>query len=176
MTTVLELEILYLVATKKTSPIRKTATSIIPEPKLRVAKNPFIRLEDFVSKEISVFAYNVTSNTEIKRYKEIQLVEIADTYIILRVPKSACAQGHSLWIHILPSENAKNFEKIPKNKEIPGAISISGKAVAIEDSEGSFKSIRFEFAQFAEREWQGFLREVHEKQVKVDVVFKSIKD
>lgn len=123
-----------------------------------------ISLGDFKSVELGISVENSTSRTKIGADKGARLVEFLDHGFILEVPKTTCAQGHSLIVRIA----RKDAPESP-------VISVTGKVVKLEKNaktddgeEPEFMQAEIVLVQFDEAEWDDFKALFSNRQAEIE--------
>lgn len=111
----------------------------------------YFRLEDFVSLKHKLILMNLTGQTKVFDYKEIQFQEFKEKSLIVTVPKKTCVLGHRLLVEIY------NFnDKIEKSKAFTDSseASVSFTAVITDFNEmPTVNCIEIELQQFIQTEW-----------------------
>jgi hypothetical protein len=111
--------------------------------------NPFFRLEDFGSVEISVQGANVTSGTKIPK-GTIELTQIHDAGVTVQVPPRSCSEGHLLTLVV-------TLVKSPKAGSDRIVLTASGPAEEVEGDPKLPQQVRVAFRQYSREDWQEVL-------------------
>ena len=130
------------------------------------SKNPFFKLEDFQSLEVTVEGKNVTS--EMRLPPPIHLIELHDDGLTLDLSPRSCADGHTLALDISLKKVIHEPDESIENK-----IHILGVIHELETMTDSRLKIRIKFRQYAQEEWKALIAYFSEKQHSINTLIKS---
>lgn len=118
-----------------------------------------ININDYKSTRHIFLSRNESSGTSIVDPQLIQLIEIEEKGIKLKMPKNSCQKGHNLTIFIFEYKN--NFEpvKIPTEGKVKGSFDCIGKVVNIDIIENeTYSIVEIEFSQIDEKPWMDLVK------------------
>ena len=118
--------------------------------------NPFFKLEDFHSMELSVTGSNVTSGVDLPA--PIHLIELHNEGITIELAPRSCADGHMLALDIQVKRNAGNPEDETVHVPVVGVIN------EFEVMPDSRLKVRLKFRRFPQDQWQSLINYLSEKQ------------
>lgn len=134
----------------------------------------WIRIGDFEEVFYQVQIKNTTTSQPVPPSKDIEVNEVSESGMTMKLPKRSCSNGHLLVVEI--ERHARGGEKAqavaqPKG---PMAITVTAKVTELEPMGDSAIIVRLHFYQFRTEDWQLFLADYADRQRKVDQIVHSI--
>jgi hypothetical protein len=127
--------------------------------------NPFFRLADFHSLEISLDGANLTSRVRISK-GSIALTEIHATGISVEVPPRSCSVGHHLELTI--SVKKPVGDQIQHSK-----FQVTGTIEEVEGDTKGRQQVRIFFRQYSREDWDALLEYLAGKQEAANRLIRS---
>ena len=111
----------------------------------------------------------MTTAVPVKDSSTLEIMELRDSGIAIKIPKRSAALGHLLLLHITrKSQTDADAE--------PREISVTGKVIEEEEFDSSAKIVAVQFYQYNEHEWKDFLIQCQNRQREVDAMIRKIQD
>ncbi|OFZ55908.1 MAG: hypothetical protein A2428_05175 [Bdellovibrionales bacterium RIFOXYC1_FULL_54_43] len=133
--------------------------------------NSWIRAKDFIETSFRITGENVTTKVPVKSAEVIEIVELHDSGVVLKVPKIAGALGHLLLIHIMRKQVPAHI-----TDDLEREFSVTGKIVKAEALDAQTSLIELQFYQFNEIQWKSFVEECAKRQDSVDKIVRQIQE
>jgi len=136
--------------------------------------NSWIKLQDFTETTLWVNLTNTTTGVEIGITSDIEIVELFEAGMTMRLPPNCCATGHLLAIKMWQNPNGQNHgDKEPDPKDL---IELTAKVMGTDTSKSGAKFYEFNFYQFPQDKWRAFIKNLEKKQRSVDKIVKNIQE
>ncbi|HAR41654.1 MAG TPA: hypothetical protein DCS07_03330 [Bdellovibrionales bacterium] len=132
--------------------------------------NQWIKAKDFLKTTFEISVKNVTTHTSVAASTVIDLIEVNENGLVLKLPKSAGALGHLLMIRIV-----RKKEQQTKNST-DFTFDFTGKVIAMDALEATASAVSLQFYQFNENDWKNFLKESAERQNSVNALIKKVQE
>ncbi|MCM2278528.1 MAG: hypothetical protein NDJ89_10685 [Oligoflexia bacterium] len=131
----------------------------------------WIKVEDFVETSYWISIQNNTTGTRVPDSPEVELTEVAQQGLTLRLPRNACSNGHQL---VLTLRKRVRSPLEDGEEEIEEEIQMTAKVVQAEDLDENTRSVEVRFYQYNELLWREFLRQFSGRQERVNALVKAI--
>ena len=140
--------------------------------------NPFFKLEDFQSLEVTVKGTNSTSQINIPG--DIPLLQVYSDGVSVELPPKCCAMGHTLVLDISARRLAGTSKKIlPSGEAVEeteyteSKLMITGVIEQMEGEPGGRQQVRLRFRQYGQKDWEDLLGYFSGKQTNINQLIKA---
>ncbi|OFZ55609.1 MAG: hypothetical protein A2428_12170 [Bdellovibrionales bacterium RIFOXYC1_FULL_54_43] len=135
-------------------------------------KNSWIDVRDFVKTSYTLTIKNISTHQPVKNAELVEVIELLDAGVVMKVPKNVTSAGHILMATI----DKKMIDSKKGIKSYSSKLAVTGKVAELEPFNAEFNIITLQFYQFNTEHWQRFLREYEERQRAVDEITKKIQE
>ena len=134
---------------------------------------PWIRIGDFRETSYWISVENATTGTAVKSDEGLEVIELLESGLVLKMPARVCASGHLLRIQIAQ----RSTTPVPPGEEarLIAAIDATAKVMAIEDFDAEHRVVTAHFYQYEEFHWRRLLTEYAKRQVEIRDLLRSRK-
>lgn len=139
------------------------------------AKTSWIKVRDFEESVFWVTGNNAVTETPITQDGPIELGEVSDHGLYLKVSNKSCALGHQLILNITHCKKTGIEKPTPALLAKGTTISLTAKVIELEDTKAGCKIALLKLSQYDEKAWREFLEMIANRQHKVKAQVEAIK-
>jgi len=120
----------------------------------------------FDSAKIAIEIQNTTTNTEVKKNANVQLIELHERGAMLQIPAKSCARGHNLMVKFRTETPKKEIFEFTTTAKVDSTEPQDG---------GEFDQVVIVFLQYDEDSWEMFQKYFTARQEEIVNFLKAAK-
>ncbi len=101
----------------------------------------------FDSAKLTIDIQNTTTNTEVKKGSQIELIELHERGAMLQIPSRSCSRGHNLMVRFRTETPKKEIFEFTTTAKVDSTTPQDG---------GEFDQVNLSFLQYDEESWELF--------------------
>ena len=134
----------------------------------------WLKAKDLVQSTCDIHVKNNTSSLPVRTSVPIELAEVAEDGLSLKMPKNACSQGHLLLIQLSKKTNSP-LRNVPPLSGIALELVMTAKVVRIEALDEVSAVIAVKFYQTDLNKWSEFLKRQADRQGEINGIVEGIR-
>ncbi|OFZ17770.1 MAG: hypothetical protein A2X94_04165 [Bdellovibrionales bacterium GWB1_55_8] len=133
-------------------------------------KAEWIQTQDFVETLFQVSLKNTSTRSSVES-TEIEIIELREAGMVLKLPKRVAASGHIVMLRILRKKAPQSHSSVQ-----PLEITVTAKISTIEEHGANSNIATVQFYQYNENIWLALLKECSDRQNKASELIKKIQE
>ncbi len=141
--------------------------------KTTAGTNSWIQAGDFEEVSYWITVKNTTTSQPIPEDPEIEVTEVSESGMTMKLPKKSCAMGHLLVVEMVRREKKPMEPPVPVEQPTQ-RMEVTAKIIDLEPLGKNYIAAQLQFYQFRTEDWRVFLSDYGARQKKLDAVIARI--